>query len=482
MVKPSIRIRDFDIHLTNLETRMPFKYGIATMTRVPHAFVRVHAEIDGALFSGIAADLLPPKWFTKDPEKAVIDEIAEMIRVIRHAASRCVGLTGATTFEVWQQLYKLQDEWAAEQKLPPLLAHFGTSLIERGLIEAVCRASQAPFAELLGTNRFGVRLNQIHPALGELAPGDFLSTPPLERIILRHTVGLVDPLRDEHIPSESKLSDGLPQSLAACIKAYDLRHFKIKVTGHLDHDLDRLEQIAEVLGQEAKADYRFSLDGNEQFKSLADFRSFWNAVTGHSKLQEFLKHLLFVEQPLHREVALQPSVGEMFARWPDRPPVIIDESDAALRSLPSALRLGYAGTSHKNCKGIFKSIANRCLLIQQEREEPRFPRIMSGEDLCTIGPVSVLQDLAVMAALGIESVERNGHHYFPGLSMFSKEIQQQVLAAHNDVYRQTAFGWPALSIQGGAVKIGSLNKNPLGVGFVVDVEKFTPVEEFQPRL
>lgn len=107
---------------------------------------------------------------------------------------------------------------------------------------------------------------------------------------------------------------------------------------------------------------------------------------------------------------------------------------------------------------------------------------MSGEDLCSIGPISVLQDLTVMAALGIQSVERNGHHYFPGLSMFSKRIQQHVLAAHNDVYRTTGSGWPALDIRDGQIEIGSLNKSPFGVGFVVDVEQFSPVHDFQPKL
>src|SRR2546425_7628044 len=32
---------------------------------------------------------------------------------------------------------------------------------------------------------------------------------------------------------------------------------------------------------------------------------------------------------------------------------------SVLESLPDALGLGYAGASHKNCKGIFKGIINR---------------------------------------------------------------------------------------------------------------------------
>ena len=84
-VEPSLRILDGEIRLLPLRTRMPFKYGIATMTDVPHAFVRVRCEIADRIVEGISADLLPPKWFTKDPLKPIAAEIDEMLEVIRHA-------------------------------------------------------------------------------------------------------------------------------------------------------------------------------------------------------------------------------------------------------------------------------------------------------------------------------------------------------------------------------------------------------------
>ncbi|MBM3836960.1 MAG: hypothetical protein FJ398_03175 [Verrucomicrobia bacterium] len=476
----SIRIQSCDIHLTNLLTRMPFKYGIATMTRVPHAFVRVRADVEGKAAAGISADLLPPKWFTKNPDKPVYEEIFEMIKVIRHAATAAIGLSGETAFAVWRSLYQQQDDWGRKENLPPLLTHFGTSLVERALIEAVCRAAGKPFHEMARSNRLGLRLGEIHAPLREKNPGDFLPPKPLDRITLRHTVGLVDPLLDEHIEPANRLQDGLPQSFAACVRTYGLRHFKIKVSGHLDHDLDRLEQLARILQREAHPEYKFSLDGNEQFKSLADFRVFWETLERTESLKEFLRHRLFVEQPLHRDVALRAEVAEGFAQWPNRPLTIIDESDGTLGSLPAALALGYAGITHKNCKGVFKGIANRCLLTHLEREKPRTKWIMSGEDLATIGPVSVIQDLAAMAALGIQSVERNGHHYFPGLSMFSKEIQEQVLAAHTGLYERGGLGWPKLTVKEGLLDVTSLHKQPFGAGFTVDVEKFTPADRFTP--
>ena len=107
---------------------------------------------------------------------------------------------------------------------------------------------------------------------------------------------------------------------------------------------------------------------------------------------------------------------------------------------------------------------------------------MSGEDLCNIGPVALLQDLTVMAALGLESVERNGHHYCAGLSMFPPTVQQQALSAHADLYQASPAGWPTLQIAAGTIRLASLNQAPFGVGFVLDVEQFTLVNQFRAAL
>jgi hypothetical protein len=473
----NIRINEGDLHLTSLRTRMPFKYGIATMTEMPMIFVRLHVDLDGRQSLGIAADLLPPKWFTKDPAKPVDLEIKEMLQVIRNALTLSLGLSGTSPFEVWKELYERQLQWAQGLNLPPLLANFGTSLVERAMLDGFCRGLGRSFHKVLLGNKLGIQLDHLHPVLKECAPPDFLPAQPLARIIARHTVGLSDPLFNHDIKAEDRLADGLPQSLADCIHTYGLRHFKIKVNGHLDSDLERLHHVAEVIETAAPADFAFTLDGNEQFKSFDDFRRFWDAITGSARLKGFLDHLLFVEQPLHRDLALQPEVGAALAAWPDRPRLIIDESDATIESLPTALSLGYNGTSHKNAKGIFKGIANRCLLAQRQRAEPGKTFLMSGEDLCNVGPVALLQDLNVMAALGIESVERNGHHYNAGLSQFPAAVQAQVLKSHPDLYHASPNGWPTLTIQDGTLNLGSVNESPFGSRFLLDVTQFKPVED-----
>jgi L-alanine-DL-glutamate epimerase-like enolase superfamily enzyme len=475
----NLRIHHGDIFLLDVRTRLPFKYGIATMTRTPHAFVRLRLEVDGKPATGIAADHLPPKWFTKDPAKPIEEEIAEMLRVIAHALELAAGLRASSPFDAWRQLYEAQAGWGRQAQLPPLLTQFGTSLVERALIEAVARASGQPFARMLWTNQLGIRLEEVHSALAGLTPADLLPERPLTRILVRHTVGLVDPLVDSDIAPAEQLDDGLPQALAACIQTYGLRHFKIKVSGAVESDVERLRRLAEVIESHAPADYAFSLDGNEQFRTLADFRAFWDTLGRQPALRRFFAHLLFVEQPLHRDVALRPDAVGGMADWPDRPPLIIDESDGEIDSLPQALRLGYAGTSHKNCKGVFKGIANACLLAQLRRAAPARSLIQSGEDLATIGPVALLQDLTVCAVLGITSVERNGHHYFAGLSMFPEEVQQQILQVHGDLYRVSPAGWPTLAIQDGSLSISSLQAAPFGVGFPLRVEQFTPLDAWR---
>ncbi len=102
--------------------------------------------------------------------------------------------------------------------------------------------------------------------------------------------------------------------------------------------------------------------------------------------------------------------------------------------------------------------------------------MLSGEDLCSVGPISPIQDLAAQAAFGVTSVERNGHHYFAGLAQFPPALQQHALAAHPDLYVRSDVGrssgaaqaWPRLQIRGGQLALGSVNAAPFGVPGEVD--------------
>ena len=194
---------------------------------------------------------------------------------------------------------------------------------------------------------------------------------------------------------------------------------------------------------------------------MAEFRAFWEQIVNEATCSPHLERLLFVEQPFHRRVALSEEIRKDLTAWDDRPLMIIDESDAQIESMQTALDSGYAGTSHNNCNGVFKSVAIACLLTYIRGQDPHRKLILSGEDLANIGPVALLQDLTVMSVLGIEHVERNGHHYFAGLNDFPAEVQQQILASHSDLYHQPA-DFPTLKIRNWRISMSSLLRSPFG--------------------
>jgi hypothetical protein len=472
-----LRVRATDLRVLPMHTRMPFRYGIAVLTELPHLFVRVEAEIDGTLCVGVAADGLVPKWFTKNPATSAEHDIAEMLRVIAAACSFAREAGAApTVFELWLRIYAAQQEWGRAQGYPPLLASFGASLVERALIDAFCRAHGIAFATAVRQNALGIQLEALHPELAGAQPADLLPPQPLHTLTVRHTIGLSDPLADDEIVPAERVDDGLPQSLAACIRTYGLTHFKIKLCGDIDADLARLRRIAAVLEREA-TDYQFTLDGNEQFHDVAAFRALWQVLGRDADLVPLMRRLLFVEQPLHRDVALSPATAHALLDWPDRPAMIIDESDGEIASLPKALAAGYAGTSHKNCKGVFKGIANAALIAQHRQADPARSYILSGEDLSNVGPVALLQDLAMMATLGIAHVERNGQHYFAGLSMYAPELQERVLTHHGDLYRRHPRGFATLDVQAGRIEIGSVAAAPFGLAFPFDTSEYMSLEQ-----
>lgn len=438
------------LHAIPLALRMPFGYGVANVTALPHVFVSIDVEVNGRAQRGVSAENLPPKWFTKDPHESFESESAAMRAVIHSAGARAAGAGECkSVFQLWQRMHEAQSTAAGAARVPPLLAGFGVSLIERAVIDAFCRATNRAFHEAVQTNALGIRLAELHPELSDALPADLLPPQPLRSLVIRHTVGLADPLSDGEIAADARLDDGLPQSLEACVAAYGLTHFKIKLSGDAAHDAARLRDVARVL--QSVKHVAFTLDANENYRDVEPLKAFWRSVKG----EPFMARLLFLEQPLHRDVAMSTDLNS----WHDRPPIIIDESDDAIDSGARALQAGYHGVSYKGCKGVIKGIANACLAAHRGA-------IISAEDLTTVGPVGLLQDLAVIATLGIPHAERNGHHYVRGLTAFPADVRDETVDAHGDLYVDAGF--PTLDIHRGAIAIGTVVDAPFGVGFEFD--------------
>ena len=432
---PSIELFERDVRL-----RMPFRFGVVTLTEAPQAVARVRIRLeDGREVHGAAAELLAPKWFDKDPALTNEDNFDQLRLALAIAREAYLAGGTDTAFGHNRAHYAGQIEAGARSGLNSLVACYGPALLDRAILDALCRACGVSFYTALQSNLPGLAAFE-----GIDLAGFAAGLRPAARIAARHTVGLVDPI--VAADNTSPVNDGLPETLEEVVRRYGHTWFKLKVGGSIAADLDRLGAIASVLDRIA-GPYSASLDGNEQYEDVEGIAELWARMKAEPRLARMVASVIFIEQPIKRQNAFAKSVAKLSAEKP----VIIDESDDSLDAFPRAKALGYRGVSSKTCKGIYKSLINRARCAAWGEGY-----MMSGEDLTIQPGLSLQQDLALVALLGLTHVERNGHHYVNGMADLPEAEQSAFLDAHPDLYERS-HGAVRLKITQGRLEIGSLD-------------------------
>jgi len=449
-------IKEISFFERDVRLRMPFRFGVVTLTEAPQAFVRARIVLQNKKESeGAAAELLAPKWFDKNPALSNEDNFEQLRHSMR--AARALYLdSGSNT------------AYGHSRPTVGLVENFGPALLDRALLDALCRALGVSFYEAVRTNLPRISFSGLDMNL-------FLAgLEPASQIAARHTVGLVDPITS--LDNKTPVGDGLPETLEEVIARYGHRWFKLKVGGDVKADVERLSAIAAVLDRIPES-YHASLDGNEQYKDVDEVLALWRAVKAEPRLKRLVASVVFIEQPIKRQNALAraelpaehavETVERQFEVTRERirriegkalmklltaeKPVIIDESDDSLDAFPRARALGYRGVSSKTCKGIYKSLINaaRCAAWGNGY-------FMSGEDLTIQAGIALQQDLALVSILRLAHVERNGHHYVNGMAGLPAEEQQRFLSSHDDIYERS-HGAVRLRIDKGMIRMSSLD-------------------------
>lgn len=469
MSRPTLTLLETTFHERDIVLRMPFRFGVVTMREAPQTFLRARIRLaDGREGWGWAAELLAPKWFDKSPELSNEDNFDQLRRAMAIAA-RVYGAIAEphTAFGLAAAAAPAFGAASAAAGLPPLVAGFGTALLDRAILDALLRLEGVSVFAGVKRNLMGLD-EGLTPDLAGFGFDAFLAgLEPAASIRARHTVGLIDPIIAADLTESDRVGDGLPETLEEVIDIYGVTDFKLKVGGDLDADLERLERIASVLDR--LPDYRATLDGNEQYADVAGVAALWRAIATTPALARLSEAILFIEQPIARAKALDEDISAL-ARLK---PVEIDESDATLDAFLEAKALGYRGVSSKSCKGFYKSLLNRarCAHWNEEAGESRF--FMSAEDLTIQAGISLQQDLALATLIGCAHVERNGHHYVNGMSAAPEAEQAAYLAAHSDLYRRE-LGAVRVAIEGGAIRIGSLDTPGLASAVTPDPADLRP--------
>lgn len=454
-----VKLEQVERYERPMKMRLAFRFGVITVTGGVQAVIRAHVSVDGRASEGVAAEALAAKWFEKSPQFSDEQNLDQLRQSLAIAIEHYREHGANTPFGLFAGTYRTQQRRGATLGLNPLVASYGPALLDRAILDAVGKVTGQSFAEMIAKNVPGIVATEMTPDIedAELAP--FLAAlKPSPSIDLRHTVGLVDPLVAADRPAKDRVNDGLPETLEEVVAYYRGRYYKLKVAGDIKADLERLTKIASVLDK-GVPQYHATLDGNEQYDDVEGIVELWRKVEEAPALKRLVASTLFIEQPIKRGGALKHSI-EPLGRMR---PVIIDESDGELSSLPTALGLGYKGVSSKNCKGFYKSILNAARVAKLGRGY-----FMSAEDLTTLPGVSMQQDLALVSLLGMTHVERNAHHFVDGMSQAPEGEQRAFASAHPDLY-EIADGHPArLKAPGGKIALGSLAVPGFAVGVEMD--------------
>lgn len=458
----SIELVCVETHSFDIPLARPFRFGIVELRQLRHLVIAAQFSISlqakrAVVYTGIAGENLIPKWFEKNPAttleqdiKALHDTVGKVL-----ALAHSLGPHGSC-FDFWHGLSA-----AAAAALPgtaSLSRQLAVSLLERAALDAFCQAAGAPFHKLLAhpDNPLGV-----DPArLGLPCTPGLLSTPglpstpglrflpglavPRSRLDVRHTIGIADD----------------PHELSSILASNGISRLKIKLSGHPEQDEARLAHLTEAITPGDRTPiHHVTLDGNEAYTSHGTWRAFLVRLRRPGSLDFIRARLAWIEQPLHRDIALSPPTKDLLDTFAELPH-IIDESDGELADLPAALALGYVGTSHKNCKGVFKSVRAAALLAARAAAG-RFS-LLSGEDLTIVAPWAMAQDLAVAAAVGVVDIERNGQHFASGLSSLPAAVAQAAIAAHPELYSPHPQHRATLRIASGQLNLASTLTTGLG--------------------
>ncbi|HEY0849944.1 MAG TPA: hypothetical protein VGD96_08530 [Bradyrhizobium sp.] len=433
---PRLAVRDIAFFERPVTFARPFRFGAVVVEATPQAFVLVEIDVEGkGRAVGAAAEFLVPKWFDKRPHLTPSQTVEEL----RHSLliARELYLSHRefdTAFGLHAACFARQAKLCAKEDIPPLAAAYGPAEIDKAILDALLRATNTNFFDGMAQNIAGIdaRLSR------DLADDDiekFLAgRKRLERVAIRHTVGL-----DDAVEGEGGLAD--PKENAGA------RYFKLKLNGDPIHDADRLIRIGNELTT-LPYQYKVTLDANEQYADLNALVALVDRLDRDSALKPIASRLLYIEQPMPRDITRKSPLGVLARR-----DFIVDEADDSYDAFPTARALGYRGISSKSCKGIYKSVINATRAAKWSTQGARY--FVAGEDLTCQAGLAVQQDLALGALLGISHAERNGHHYVDGFGETPAAEAERFLAAHPDLYEQSG-GKVRLAIHDGDLLTGSL--------------------------
>ncbi|MFT4148763.1 MAG: hypothetical protein QM656_01090 [Paracoccaceae bacterium] len=391
-----LRVAEVALHRHFLPMRIPFRVAGARIDRIEQITARVRViGPDGSVAAGLSADSPAPIWFDKGRPQAEVR--ADLAAALDYAAAIYLAAPPMTAFDLACEGNAAQETWRRDQSrrggqaIPETIAAFGPALLDRAVLDALCKLSGHGLFDAVRRNLPGVDA-RLTPGLRGVDLDSWLrNLAPRNSIAVRHTIiGLDGP----------RPADDLPFTLAEVIRAYGNRYFKIKMGGDFDHNLALFAEIGAGLTQSRAADWAVTLDCNECFTDADEFAEMTARLARAPELGAFWDRVLYLEQPVHRRYWRSQPLKDMGK------PVIIDETEGGFDDAAFAFGLGYRGVSAKSVKGFYKALLNAAQVTLT-----RPGCFLTAEDMNHPAGLVLQQDIAIALLLGLPHIEKNGHHF-----------------------------------------------------------------------
>lgn len=412
-----IRIVEAEVKFDPVPFRAPLKFGGRVVENTFLIDVNIEVETrSGKLADGVGSMPIGNVWAW--PSATVTPEQSE--KAMRLFAEEVINIANADpefghpidhVFRISAEYHHLgkaiSTQLGLDEPVPELAQLVAASPFDAAIHDA--------YGRVLGMNSYDALSSEfmnhdLSEYLDEQFAGEYLDQytlrTPKERLPLYHLVGALDPLTDADI--ETRIADGLPETLPEWIAADGLTHLKIKLAGdNLDWDIARVLAVDSVAAEAQAArgctQWFYSLDFNEKCANVEYLLEFCRRI--QEQAPAAFDRVQYIEQPTSRDLKANPE--NKMHEVAKLKPVVIDEALTDYDALLLAREQGYSGVALKACKGhteaLFAAAAAQ-----------KFGMFLCVQDLTCPG-YSFLHSASLAARIPtVAAIEGNGRQYCPG--------------------------------------------------------------------
>ena len=380
-IAPRLQVLGVEAFEQPYRHRLPFRFGVVTVTEGVQAFVRAHVRLDdGREGFGYAAEALAPKWFDKDP---ALDDEQNQHQLRKRARDRDRGLPRRRrrrrAFDLTPTTTGGRCARGASSACRRWSPATASALLDRAVLDARLPPARRGFWSAMRSNSPAWSPHPILRRPRQLRLRRLPRRPRSRRAASRRGTrsACVDPIVAADQPRRQPRRRRPAGDARGGRRA--LRPARLQAEG--ERRPARRHRAAVAHRRRARpvdGPLHVTLDGNEQYDDVEAVVELWSAMEAAPALQRLVR-----VDALHRaaDQARRSRCRAASPRWPRHRPVIIDESDGEIDAFVRARALGYAGVSSKACKGFYKSLVNlaRCRALERRGRRRLLP-VRRGPD------------------------------------------------------------------------------------------------------